>query len=421
VALKAALAAGQPQGPAETEQAAELERRIDVLAQEIERLKLGEAAVSADRSEHGLGPAASKVYRGQKGVAIGGYGEFVYSNPRASDQAGNAAGVSDRIDLLRAVFYVGYKWNDHFLVNSEIEFEHATTGEGDEERGEASVEFAHVDWLYRKELNLRGGLVLLPVGLINELHEPTVFVSALRPRVETRIIPSTWREMGVGAFGDIGGWSYRTYLVNGLDASRFTAEGLREGRQSGSNASSSDFAWVGRLDYTGRPGLVAGGSLYVGTSGQGLSDAEGRSIGARVTEAEAHADWKWRGLGVRALGVHTTLGDAARLNQNLGLSAQDGVGSRLAGGYLELSYDVLSRAGTPGRSLLPFVRIEAYDTQRRVPAGYERNPANDARDLTVGLCFKPIDQLAIKADYQHSSNAARSGVDEAHVALGYIF
>jgi hypothetical protein len=261
----------------------------------------------------------------------------------------------------------------------------------------------------------------MPVGLTNELHEPTVFVSATRPSVETRIIPTTWRELGVGAFGDLGGLSYRTYLVNGLDASRFEAEGLREGRQSGSSAKATDLAWVGRLDYTGQPGLVAGGSVYVGNSGQGLHDADGRTIGARVSQLEGHVDWKWRGLEARALGVRTTVADVARLNQALGLAGDEGVGSRLSGGYLELSYDVLSRTRSAGRSLTPFVRYEAYDSQSRVPTGYERNPANDASDWTFGVAFKPIDQLALKVDYQRSSNAARSGVDEAHVALGYIF
>src|SRR4030095_768336 len=109
--------------------------------------------------------------------------------------------------------------------NSEIEYEHATTGEGDEEKGEVSVEFAYLDYLIRPEVNVRAGLVLIPVGFINELHEPPVFLGARRPEVEDRIIPTTWRELGAGVFGDAGPITYRAYVVNGLDSSGIEAGG----------------------------------------------------------------------------------------------------------------------------------------------------------------------------------------------------
>src|SRR5262252_6700409 len=107
---------------------AKLEKQIEALSREIESLKMGEAAAPvAGSSLHGLGPAASKVYQVHEGVSLGGYGEMVYLDFAGHDEAGNAAGESDRLDLLRAVFYFGYKWNDRILFNSEIEFEHATT------------------------------------------------------------------------------------------------------------------------------------------------------------------------------------------------------------------------------------------------------------------------------------------------------
>ena len=227
-ALKAEVAKLQASGAAassdaEREKLAETERRLDVLAGEIERLKIGEAAATADTSQHGFGPAASKIYRTGHGVSIGGYGEMLYTHFADRAEDGTLADATDRLDTLRGVLYVGYKWSDRWLLNSEFEWEHGNTDKG----GEAAVEFLYLDYLYRPALSFRAGLMLMPVGFINELHEPTVFLGAKRPDVERLIIPSTWREGGVGLFGESGPFSYRAYLVTSLDASGFSAdEGL---------------------------------------------------------------------------------------------------------------------------------------------------------------------------------------------------
>lgn len=390
---------------------AELERRIEVLAAELERLELGEAAVGADESVFGLGPAASKVYRRDEGLSIGGYGEMLYENPESERDDGSPADASDQVDFLRAIVYFGYKFNDRFLFNSEIEIEHAD---------EAFVEFAYLDYLWRPEASLRAGLLLIPMGFLNELHEPTVFLGARRPDVEQVIIPTTWRENGFGLFGEVGELSYRTYVVNGLRGESFSAGGLRGGRQKGSKALAEDLAWVGRIDWTPAPGLLVGGSAYVGGSGQGIEDARGRVIGLDTTILEGHAEWRWRGLELRALVARAELDDVARLNRVKGLVGSASVGEELSGFYLQAGYDVLSRVSSE-RQLIPYVRFEEYDTQDAVPAGFAKNPANDVESLTVGLAFKPIDQIVIKADYQDYDNGAGTATDQFNVALGYIF
>lgn len=395
----------------------ELERRIDILAAEIDKLRVGEAAVGADTAVHGLGPAASKVYRTPSGVSIGGYGEALYEDFAAERDDGTPSGKTDQADLLRVIVYLGTKFTDRLLLNTEIEFEHATTDDG---TGEVSVEFAYLDYLWRKQLNLRGGMVLMPVGLINELHEPTVFLSAKRPGVERAIIPTTWRENGFGIFGEVGEFSYRTYVVNGMDAEGFSAAGLRGGRQKGAKARAEDLAWTGRLDYHGLAGATVGVSAYVGNSGQGRSTAEGDALDVSTRILEAHADWRWRGLIVRALAVRAEVSDVAALNGALGLDGDRSVGSELGGYYLEVGYDVLASRG--GRAALtPFARWEAYDSQRQVPAGFNRNPANDVEVLTLGVTYSPLPQVVIKGDWQNVDNEAGTGVDQLNVALGYIF
>ena len=414
-ALKAELASAREAAPA-SERLDELERRIDLVAAELEKMRLGEAAIEADESRYGLGPAASKVYRKPKGVSIGGYGELLYQNFSGTRDDGAASGRIDDLDVLRGIVYVGYKWNDQWLLNTELEWEHGSTGKN----GEASVEFAYVDRLIRPEINARAGLVLLPVGLVNELHEPTVFLGARRPGIESAIIPTTWRETGVGVFGEIGGFSYRTYVVNGLDAKGFTAGGLRGGRQKGARAKAEDFAWVGRLDWTATPGLVAGGSLYYGDSGQGLVDPDGGEVGASTRLFELHGDWKWRGLELRGLWVDAAVDDVAALNRALALEGDRSVGEALDGYYLQAGYDVLSGRGG-GARLLPFARWETYDTQASVPGGYARNPANDVDVLTLGLQYQPIEAVVIKADWQDVDNGAGTGVDQFNLALGWVF
>src|SRR6202035_2661836 len=321
-ALKGEIAALQAKQASEQQAAlAELDRKLGVLAEEVEHLKIGEAAATADRSSFGMGPAAAQVYRSGRGVSLGGYGELLYQGFAARDEAGRPANKTDEIDLLRAVVYLGYKFDDRFLFNSEIEFEHTGASDAHAE-GDAGIEFAYVDYLARPAVNVRAGLVLLPMGFLNELHEPPTFLGSRRPDVEQLILPTTWRSPGFGLFGGTGSLSYRTYFVNGLDASRFSGDGGISGSNEvlAAKAKANDFAWVGRLDYVGTPGLLAGGSLYTGRSGQGLRTAAGRRLGVPTTLAEAHAEWKWRGLRLRALGVRGTLGDTADLNAALGLS-----------------------------------------------------------------------------------------------------
>ncbi|HEY0781875.1 MAG TPA: hypothetical protein VGE98_05420, partial [Thermoanaerobaculia bacterium] len=397
---------------------AELERKVDVLAQEIERLKIGEAAASADKSTYHFGPAASKVYRTEHGLSIGGYGELLYQHARdeqaridsPDDEVKEVSG--SRADLQRAVVYVGYKWDDHWVFNSELEWEH--TG------GEVDVEFAYLDYLWRREMNVRAGLLLLPMGFVNELHEPSVLLTALRPEVERYVLPTTWEENGLGVFGDVGPFTYRTYLLAGLNAEGFDAQsGLRGGRQQGEQSKVDDLAWVGRLDYTGVPGLTLGASGYFGNSGQGKKDLNDRPLDVPVRIFEAHAEWRYQGLELRGLFARTTLGDVARLNDVLGKTGTDSIGERMQGYYLQAGYDLL--AGRGKSSLTPYVRFEKYNTQDRVPTGFAADPLNDIRSWTVGLSWKPIDQVAIKGDYAGYRDGTGHRYSETHVLLGYIF
>ena len=388
-----------------------LENQLEAVTRELEALRLGrDLVVEADSADVGFGPAASKVYRVRQGVSIGGYGEVLYENFDGSREDGAPSGETDRFDALRAIVYVGYKFNDKFLFNSEIEFEHGSTEDG----GSVSLEFGYLDYRLSPRFGLRAGLLLAPMGFLNELHEPPTFLGARRPETERQVIPSTWRENGIGFFGEAGPLTYRVYLVNGFMGSGFTAEGLREGRQNGAEAAARHFGAVGRLEYAVRPGLTISASSYLGNSGQ--SD----SIAARTLIWEGHAEYRAGGLEIRGLVSGASLDDVARLNGEAGLTGNASIGERLLGWYLQAGYDVLRTSASP-QSLIPYVRYERLNTQDQVPPGFAVDPATDRTITTLGIAWKPLPNIALKADYQIQRNEARTGIDQLNAALGYLF
>jgi hypothetical protein len=418
---RAELAGLKAAPSADAARLAEIERQIEILAREIEQLKMGEAAAapaSGIEQHWGVGPAASRVYA-RKGVSIGGYGEFAYSNFATLRQNGEASQQRSHVDMLRGVIYFGYKFDDHWVVNTELEAEHAVTAS--DKDGEVEIEFAYLDYIFSKPLRARAGLILIPMGWINELHEPPTFLGTLRPDVEQRLIPSTWREIGAGLYGDAGRLSYRLYGVNGLNSAGYSAEGIREGSQEGSEAIAENWAATGRLDWTPAEGAVVGASFFCGKSGQGRLTPGGETFSGTTTLFDVHADWKWRGLWLRGIYVRTSISDVTAINEANAFEGDESVGSRQWGWYLQGGFDLLSLKAGSRAALTPFVRYERYDTQASVPTGYARNLENDATVLTLGAVFKPIDPIAIKVDWQKRSNAARTGVAQWNVGLGYLF
>lgn len=404
----------------------EVERKISVLSEEIERLKLGEAAPpEASGEKAGQAPAASKVYRTrEKSFSLGGYGEMTMEDYAKRKQNADTAAKPDVSDFLRAVLYVGYKFNDWILFNSELEFEHGSTGKG---RGEISIEQAFLDFkLYEEYLGIRGGLLLVPMGIINEIHEPTTFHGVLRPAVERNILPSTWRENGAGFFGAWGPLSYKSYVLAGLQAVTKDgvggfrgSDGVRNGRSSGAKSLSEDAAWVGRLDITPVPGVSAGASVYTGEADHNMTAAA-----IPVTLWEFHAQAEWKGFEARGLYAQGRIGNTDVLNkaQGLGPASTTSSGRRLFGGYGELAFNVFSLCPRPTtHRLSPYFRYERYDTQSQVPNGFLNDAANSRVEYVLGLTYKPITQVSVKLDHQWNQNQARTGINQFNLGLAYIF
>ena len=308
--------------------------------------------------------------------------------------------------------YTGYKFSDRIVFNSEVEFEHGGYSD-DRPEGEVIVEFAYLDFLLAKGFNIRAGQMLVPMGFINELHEPPAFLGARRPMVERTIIPATWHENGLGLHGDLPGHlSYRVYVMNGLDATGFSASGIRGGRQAGKEANAQSLAWTGRVDWTPLPGVLLGASFYTGNSNQ-TGDGEALT----TTLWDAHAEYRARGFQVRGLYARASNGSAGVQALALSDPARQ-VGTKQWGGYLEAGYDLL-RSGQ--QALIPYVRWERLNAQQEVVSGVVAGPALDQTLLTVGVAYKPIPQVAVKLDLAKVENQARTGRDQVSLALGYTF
>lgn len=405
-----------------------LERKTDVLSQEVEKLRTNLAIPEEAKykSMYGLGPAASKIYQVGKGLSIGGYGEAMYTNyvKDRNDPVNN----KDTADLERAVIYLGYKFNDWIVLNNEIEFEHASTGEGGEEKGEVSVEFSQLDFLLDPKYNVRAGLMLVPMGFINEMHEPTTYHGNRRPDTERYIIPSTWREMGAGLFGEIlPGLQYRAYAVTGLNSQGFMNSGIAEGRQGGSNAKAEDFAFTGRIDYSPNfiTGLTVGTSTFLGNSGQKDAMFDGRTFNVFTQLYEGHIQYKYRGLEFRTLGAWSHIDDTAFLNPTLGTDAP--LGKESFGGYVESAYDIMPLVWhNSSQYLAPFFRVERYNTLATVANGFDASVGLDRWIYQAGLSYKPIPNVVVKADYRNIQdrkivpNGIPTG-DEFNLGFGFIY
>ena len=404
-----------PSPPTAEQRIEALEEQVEILAAELSAARVA-VAVPVDSEFDpvwGVGPSASKVYGEDSGLSIGGYGEIRFQQDATKTN-------DDIFDALRAVLYVGYKFSDKWLLNSEFEFEHA--GGSD-----VYVEFLNLDYLHSEMLNFRVGLILIPMGFVNQLHEPTFYFGASRPEVEKTIIPSTWRENGAGFFGRLNDrMTYQVYAVTSLDGRGFDASGFRGGRQKGAKALANDWSFVFRTDVNAAPGLDLGASVYYGNQGQGKS-VESLPVGSLATAIyELHAEYKRYGITARALFSQAFVDNPDALNAGIAAKGDDDfLAEGLLGGYVEVAYDVLPLVFPETKmSLEPFFRYERLDTQSEMQSDvYARTLKYDRHIYTAGLQYQPIPQVVFKLDYRWITQES-GGVSlarQVQFGAGYVF
>ncbi len=399
----------------------ELQKQVEALTQEVARLSAPTAAPAERTSYGGLSPGASRIYFAKKGLAFGGYGSGLVESFTSYSDNNTVNREPNRADLTEAFFYVGYRFDDRFVFNSSVGVEHAVVEDGG--NGKAAVEFAYIDYKANEHLGARGGLVLMPIGFLNEKHEPGDYLGARRPEVETRLLPSTWREVGGGVYGDAGPVQWRGYLVTSLDAAGFSPDtGVAGGRQQGSEAKATDLGWTARVDWwifkeRSFGTLFTGTSAFTGDTGQ---RNPGFPVG-RFSLWEMHADYRWKALQARALWARGIQSDAGELSLALDPSGNTAIGERLEGWYLEGGFNVLSWVPSTHQSLIAFARYEDVDTQERVAPGMSADPANDLTLKTIGLQYQPIPPIVIKLEAQNFDEQSHTRADQINLGFGWSF
>jgi hypothetical protein len=390
----------------------ELERKLDLLSDEVDDLKL-----------RGGGAGISDHNR----VSVHGYGEMHFNH--------NDSNGTTEIDNHRFVIGVHALLSDWIHLNAEIDFEHAAQ--------ELEFEFGHLDFLLHPALNVRAGVMLAPVGLLNEFHEPNLFWTSERPLLQSRLIPTSWSAGGVGFFGTpMEGVNYRLYAMNSLQSitldstangggsggnggsgDQFSSNGIRGGRKQVNEAIAKDFSVFARVEFSKLyPGLQVGVSWVNGDTTHGII-AEGGNM--NLLEADIKYRWKW--FDMNASIVHTTVDNTLELNR----FCANGVGNDCGGGIAESNFGYNVQAGIhlpqllgwkTTHDLIPHFMFERVRTQDKVNGETSIDRTKNRNGVyTFGLTYLPIPAVALKMD--HTSTHTEDGKvdDQFNMAVAYMY
>ena len=337
-------------------------------------------AVAMEATEQRVSSAVSWAENTQ----VGGYGELHFNHFDDKD---------DQADFHRFVLYFNHQFNDRVRFFSEFEVEHslvADTAGGDND-GEIEIEQAFIEFALNDYTAARAGMFLMPIGIINETHEPNTFYGVERNPVEKRIIPATWWESGVGLSGEVApGWGYDLAMTTGLDVSD-NPFNIRSGRQKSAKATAESFAYIGRLKYTGMPGLELAASVrYEEDLLQGSAADD-----ASAMLYETHVVWNRGDFGLRALYAMWDID--SQLAESMNVDKQDGW-------YVEPSYQVSEQWGL-------FARYNEWDN-----GGLG---STEIEQTNFGVNYWPVENVVFKFDVQEQDGAKDE--DGFNLGVGYQF
>jgi hypothetical protein len=368
--------------------------------------------------------AATLLEQGGK-LKIGGYGEILYQQPFDKNTLKNGS-----LDVQRLVMLFGYQFSQKTQFVTEIEFEHVK---------EVYIEQAFLQHDINPYISFRGGLILIPMGIINELHEPVFFNGARRPLIDEIITPTTWREIGAGFTGNIleAKLRYQLYVVNGFFGYNGKgllngAKGLRPGRQKAASSVLSSPNFAARVEFYGVRGLTAGISGYAGNTQSVLYNGVDREDDLLIAQADSSvvgvamtgidARYSWKGFRVTGQYYFSSLSNSDQYNQFTAVNGKpNDLGKAMTGFYFEAAYDVFRMAKKVEGELIPFIRWEQYNTHHSV-SGIEKNKAYEGTLITTGLSWKPAKGAVLKCDIGFFKNAMEDAYTSTlNAAIGVMF
>lgn len=355
-------------------QAESVDSRISNLEKEIASLK----SVNSEKQDSVMGDFATWASK----TSIGGYGELHYNNFENQD---------DEIDFHRFVIFVNHEFTDKIRLVSEIELEHALSGDG--KPGEVELEQAYIEMDLNNDLQVRAGLFLVPVGILNEIHEPPTFFGVERNRVENRIIPTTWWEAGLGATKKFdNGLTLDGAFTSGLNIG--SNGSIRSGRGKVAEAAADSFAFTGRATYTGILGSKF--TAFAQFNTDIVQDDSGSSPAALYG---ATFEYENNGFGLRALYAKWDIAG------DIPTEAKDQSGFYIEPSYTH-SFENNMKAGV-------FARYEEVD--------YYNSGKIEEEWVTVGMNFWPHENVVLKADYQIIDNGGDEDETQWNLGVGYQF
>jgi hypothetical protein len=370
--------------------------------------------------------SAEKLLKTDGRLVIGGYGEVHYNQPFDSKKIYNGT-----LDVHRMVMLLGYNFSPSTQFVSELEYEHVS---------EVFVEQAFIQHRLTRHLNLRAGLLLIPMGIINEYHEPTTFYGVERPLVDNKISPTTWREIGFGLSGNIieASIKYQAYIVNGFNGYNGTGNlngknGFRGGRQKGAESFMSSPNFTGKLEYYGVRGLNVGVSGYFGKTQSKLFDGIEKNDNAALAKADSSvvnismvgvdARYTLGALQLRGQYYYTSIANSKQYNEFTAVSGkQNDLGSAMTGYYIETGYNVFKYLHNTSMELIPFVRFENYNTHASTNGALVKNKSYNNQAITTGLNLKLSKGVVVKIDCQFvKSDAANEYSKVLNSGIGVMF
>ncbi|MFO1304119.1 MAG: hypothetical protein U1F54_10330 [Burkholderiales bacterium] len=446
LAAAAALAIALPTHADE----AALAARLEQLARELDAVKAELSALKAQRSAQSVGSPASMANAttpppskpalandtgaqtplpysmgggspfanaspDSPATTIFGYGEASYSYyPR------NQAQTTANLD--RLVLGIGHRFNDKARFVGEIEVENAVSSADDS--GEVAVEQAYVEYSFTPGISGRAGLFLIPSGILNTAHEPTQYFGVQRNFVETSIIPTTWREGGIGVTGVTdAGWTWDVGITTGFNLASWDptsdegkASPLGSIHQELSLAKAANLSGYAAVNWRGYPGLLVGGSVFYGKAGQKQPDFPSQD--AAVTLAEAHARYTTGPFDLQALYAYGHISDTAPYNLTI-VGNPTLVPEAFFGWYLQGAW----YAWTSGDlQLAPFVRYEQFNTGWKyasLGAGLTPDALPTEKVTTLGANFYVTPNIVLKADYQWFASDSNANRFQLGVGFNY--
>ena len=380
-----------------------LQQRLQALEAQLQALKAQIAQQQTDEAEkqdeqqaqlEAIADAQaeqSKKLSWAENTTLGGYGELHYNN---LDGEGGASD-KDQIDFHRFVLFFNHEFTKRLRFVSELELEHALAA--DDAPGEVELEQAYIEYDVNNQLTARGGLFLLPVGILNETHEPPTFYGVERNPIEKNIIPTTWWAGGAGLTWRLAeGLTWDGAIHEGLKVDPTGSLAVRGGRQKTANADGSDLAFTSRVKWTALPGLELAGTYQYQSD---ITQQSGDNVdGAHLYEA--HAVFTRGAFSLRTLyAMWDIKGSVAAAN---GADTQEGF-------YIEPSWRVNDAVGV-------FTRYNVWDNQ----AGNEAS-ASEKKQWDIGVNWWLHKNVVIKADYQSQDNENGADQNGFNLGVGYQF